>query len=339
MRMPRMYTLVLSMNFTAPAAPQQAELYLPENTENFAEGVLHIIKTALEHTAPDLTGAARICMSLLAIVMLVCILDSFSDASKTATRLVGAVSVSVLLIESSQTLINLGIDTIQTMSGYGKLLLPVMAAALAAQGGTTSSTALYAGTAVFDTVLTTTLSKIMIPAVYIFIAICIANSVLKQDVLANIVKFLKWTMTWTMKIVLYLFTGYISITGVISGTVDAAALKATKITISGAVPIVGSILSDASETILVSAGMVKNSVGIYGLFVILSLWIGPFLQIATQYLLLKLTGAVCSVFGKHSALDLINVFTTVMGFLLAATGIMCLLLLITTVCFMRGVAV
>ena len=41
-----------------------------------------------------------------------------------------------------------------------------------------------------------------------------------------------------------------SITGVISGTVDAAALKAAKIGISGAVPVVGNIFADATETIV-----------------------------------------------------------------------------------------
>ena len=334
-----MLPLLLTMNFTAPTAPHQAELYLPENTESFSDGIIHILKTALSHVAPEVTNAAQICLSLIAIVFLIFLLSSFSGVTKTTTCLVGAVSVSLLLFESSKVLISLGIETIEVLSEYGKLLLPVMAAALAAQGGTASSTTLYTGTAVFNTVLTLTLSKIIIPAVYIYIAICIANSVMKQDILSNIAKSLKWFMTWTLKLIIYIFTGYISITGVISGTVDATALKATKITISGAVPVVGSIISDASETILVSAGMVKNSVGIYGLFVILSIWIGPFLQIAVHYLLLKLTGAICSVFGKHSTLELIQDFTAVMGFLLAATGVMCLLLLITTVCFMRGVTV
>lgn len=333
-----MLSHVLTMNFTAPAPPYQAEIYMPENTENFAEGLLHILKTAISGVAPDVAIAAKICLSLIAIILLIALVDTFSDAAKATTRLVGAIAVSILLLDSSHTLINLGTNTIITMSEYGKLLLPIMTAALAAQGGITTSTALYMGTVVFDTVLTTVLVKVLIPASYIYIVFCIANSVIKHDTLTNIVNFVKWLITWTLKIILYIFTGYITVTGVISGTVDAATLKATKITISGAVPVIGNIISDASETILISAGLVKNSVGIYGLFVIISLWIGPFLQIGIQYLLLKLTAAVCSVFGKHETLNLIHNFTSVMGFLLAATGTICVLLLITTVCFMRGVA-
>ena len=103
------------------------------------------------------------------------------------------------------------------------------------------------------------------------------------------------------------------------------------------VPVIGGMLSDASEAILVSAGIVKGAVGLYGLLAVLAIWIQPFLQIGAQYLLLKLTAAICGVFGTKQASDLIQDFSTAMGFLLAMTGTMCLLLLISTVCFVKGV--
>jgi stage III sporulation protein AE len=136
---------------------------------------------------------------------------------------------------------------------------------------------------------------------------------------------------------LYTFTGYISITGVISGTTDAAALKATKLTISGMVPVVGGILSDASEAILVGAGFVRNTTGIYGLLAITALCIRPFLKIGAQYLLLKSTGAVSSIFGSKRCVTLIQDFTWIMGLLLAMTGTGCLMVVLSVICFMRGV--
>ena len=75
-----------------------------------------------------------------------------------------------------------------------------------------------------------------------------------------------------MKIVLYAFTGYIGFTGVVSGTTDAMAMKAAKLTISGAVPVVGGILSDASEAVLVSAGIMKNAAGVYGILAVLAIF-------------------------------------------------------------------
>ena len=147
---------------------------------------------------------------------------------------------------------------------------------------------------------------------------------------------MKWFMTTCLKWILYIFTGYISITGVISGTVDASVLKAVKMTISGVVPVIGSVLSDASETILVSAGVMKNAAGVYGILAVFAVCIGPFLQIALQYLLLKFCGAVCNVFGHKPSSGLIENFSTGMGFALAMTGTVCILLLISLVCFMKG---
>jgi len=136
---------------------------------------------------------------------------------------------------------------------------------------------------------------------------------------------------------LYIFTGYISITGIVSGSADAAAVKAVKIAISGIVPVVGNIISDASESILVSAGLMKNTVGIYGFLAVTAVWIGPFLQIGTQYILLKLTAAVSSVITGKNGSVLVRDLSGVMGFLLAMTGAVCLMLLISIVCFMKGV--
>jgi stage III sporulation protein AE len=136
---------------------------------------------------------------------------------------------------------------------------------------------------------------------------------------------------------MYGYTAYMTVTGVISGSVDASALKATKLAISSAVPVIGGLLSDASETILVGAGVMKNTVGIYGLFVVISLFIGPFLKIGVQYLLMKITNAVTGVFASKQIVELLNDFTETMGMILSMIGVQTLLLIVSTVCFMRGV--
>jgi stage III sporulation protein AE len=83
--------------------------------------------------------------------------------------------------------------------------------------------------------------------------------------------------------------------------------------------------------------VVKNGVGIYGAMAILAIVIGPFLQIGVQYLLLKSTAAVCSIFGTKKITALVQDFAAAMGILLAMTGSCCLLLMISIVCFMKGV--
>lgn len=328
---------VSAMDFTSPEVPESAEKYMPDSSSTFAQDLWYIVKKAIYELYPSISEAAKTCVSVLSLVMLTSITQGLSGISSRTVELAGSVAVSTVLLSPTNALIRIGVEAIEAISEYGKLLLPVMTAALAAEGGTATSTALYSATIIFNAAMTSGISKLLIPMLYAFIALSIAKAAINEHVLANLQSFLKWLITWTLKISIYIFTGYLSVTGVISGSVDAAAVKAAKLAISGSVPVIGSIISDASETILVSAGIMKNAAGAYGLLAILATWIAPFLQIGIQYLLLKITGAVSSVFGCKHTVSLIDGFCVVMGFLVAMTGTVCLLLLISTVCFMKGV--
>lgn len=329
---------VSALEFHAPTAPEQANQYMPEDTESFSEGLFYIIRSAISAARPSLSEASGICIRLIVTILLMKILSSISAEESNAVRLTGAVIVGLLLLDPISSMIRLSTNTVTEMTEYGKLLLPVMTAAMAAQGGATSSAALYTGSVAFSTFLTTIISRLIVPALYIFLCICVADSALNQDMLGKIRDFFKWAITWSLKIILYVFTGYMSITGVISGTVDASALKAAKLTISGVVPVIGSVLSDTSESILVSAGIMKNAAGVYGILAVIAIFIGPFLEIGIQYLILKLTGAICNMIGSKQNVALVNHFTTGMGIVLAMTGTVCVLLLISLVCFIKGMS-
>ena len=329
---------VAAMDFTAPAAPEQAQKYLPDETANFGDGLRFVIKSALETVQPSITEALGVCISLVAAALLVGLLSEISGNVKMTVELVGTVTVGVLLFRPTNSLIRLGIEIIQQISQYGKLLLPVMTGAMAAQGSVAKSGAIYAATAFFDALLSHAASELLVPLVYILISVSIACNLFQQPLLKDMRKFIKWLLTWSLKTILYVFTGYISITGVVGGATDATMLKATKLTISGMVPVVGSILSDASEAVLVSAGLMKNAVGIYGLLVVIALWIGPFLQIGIQYLMLKATAGICEMFGTKQIAELMKDFSSAMGLVLAMTGTVCLIFIISTICFLKGVS-
>jgi stage III sporulation protein AE len=234
-------------------------------------------------------------------------------------------------------LIGAGAETVAKISDYGKLLLPVMTAAMAAQGGVTGATVLYSGTALFDALLGSLISAVLVPMIYVYLTLSVAEGLLEGDTLKKMRDFVKWLVTWCLKTVLYIFTGYMSITGVLSGVTDKTAMKAAKLTISGAVPVVGGIMADASEAVLISAGVVKSSVGVYGLWAMIAIIIGPFLQIGVQYLLLKGMGAVCGVFSGKKLSALLQDVSSAMGLLLGMTGTVSMLFLISIVCFLKGV--
>lgn len=330
-------TTVSASEFTAPKVPDSGLQYMPQNTESFESALWRMLQDAATQIEPDISEASRICLSVIAIVLLVAIVNQIPGGNHAPVNLIGTAAISLILLNSTNVLIHLGASTIRELSEYGRLLLPVMTSALAAQGHVSSSAALYTGTAIFDIILCNTISKLLLPLVYMYLSASIASSIAREEVIDKLSRFLKWVIVWSLKIILYIFTGYIGVTGVISGSTDAAALKAAKLTISGFVPVVGGILADASEAVLIGAGVVKHTAGIYGILAIIAVFIGPFVKTGTNYLLLKATAAISSISASQHLTDLIDRFSTAMGLVLAMTGSVCLLLLISTVCFIKGV--
>ena len=328
---------VSALEITAPTVPSSAADIMPEEPETFAEGLWQLITAVIAKVQPELTDAAKVCLAVVAVGLMISILQPVTGRGQRIAELICTVSIALILMAPTQAFVKLGIQTVEEMTAYGKLLLPVMTAGLAAQGGITKSAALYTGTAVFNTVLGNLIVALIVPVINVYLALAIANSAIGEEALKKIRDLIKWCATWVLKISLYIFTGYMGLTGVITGSADAAALKVTKSAISLAVPVIGGILSEASETVLVGAAVVKNAAGVYGMLAILALCLGPFVRIGIQYLLLKFTAAVCSVFATKQSTELIGNFSTAMGLLLAVTGTICLMLLISTVCFMKGV--
>ncbi len=318
-----------------PPEPENAQM--PENTGSFGDGLLELLGRVLLGLRPDLGEALQVSVSVFGAVLAVGLLRCCSGGVKPLAELGGAVTLAALLLRSTHSMITLGAETVTQLSDYGKLLCPVMTAAMAAQGGITSSAALYAGTAAFDAILSGLIARVLLPLVYLFLALAAANSAVGEELLKRMRDLVKNGLSWCLKTLLTVFTTYMSVTGVVSGATDAATLKAAKVTISSVVPVVGGILSDASEAVLVSAGVLKSAAGVYGLLAILALFLEPFSRIGVHYLVLKGTAALCGLFGPKSMAALVEDFSTAMGLILAMTGSVCLLLLISTVCFMKGV--
>lgn len=326
-----------ALEIEAPDVPEVGQKWMPDNTESFGHALFELLNNVLLQVNPEIKKAAGNGLKVLCVVLILSVLQSFSGTVKMAANLAGVISISTVLLLQANSMISIGTETVIEITDYCKLLLPVMTGAMAAQGGITTSAALYAGTAMFNAVLSSMIRGILIPGIYLFLAISVVSNATDENVFKRIGELLKNSIVWMLKILLMVFTTYLGLTGVVNGTTDMAALKATKVTISSFVPVVGGVLSDASEAVLVSVGLMKNAAGIYGMIAVLAVFLHPFLQISAHYVVLKITNALCSIFGSKNITGIIECFSVAMGLLLAIIASCCIIVLVSTICFMRGV--
>ena len=326
------------MDFEAPEPPKEAAKYLPREADTFGEGLLRVLASAARELSPALSEAAGNCFRILAAMALVGLAKQLAPGiSERTVELTGTAAVTAMLLEPSASMIGLGVETAAELQEYGKLLLPVMASALAARGGIAASGAMYVGTAVVDSALATAMESVAVPLLWMFLALGIASAAVGGGAVGQLRDLIRRAMEGAVKVTLYLFTGYMAVTGVISGATDAVASRAAKLAISGAVPVVGGILADAADTVLLSASVLGSGAGMWGMLTVLAIFSVPALKIGCQYLMLKATALMGATLGGPRCGSLVGDFASGMGLLMALVSAQAVLLLVSGVCFLRGV--
>ena len=249
-------------------------------------------------------------------------------------RLAGTIAVTTLAVADIHTLMGLGRATLEELDAFSKLLLPTVTAAGAAAGMPAAAVARQGATLLFFSLLLTLADRLALPLIYAYVAACAAHAALGNEGLKRLAAGLKWIATGLLSLLLTGFVLYLSITGAVAGSADAMAQKAAKTAISGMIPVVGGILSDAAETVVAGAGVVKGSVGVVGLLAVLAVCLGPFLRLGVHYLIYKgaatLTATVAG--GPMAGLmdSISSAFALVLG-LVGGGGMILYIALITSI--------
>lgn len=299
------------------------------------EGIQRILDTGSGQVSGVVRKAVRSGVLLLVIVLLCGLADGLYDGlGKSGVDVVavaGALAITAVAVTDVNSLIGMGREALDSMGMFSKALLPTITAAAAASGSPGGAVARQLATMLFSDVLMTLISRLLIPMVYAYVAASTAYAALGNDGLKRIGGFLKWAVTSILTIVLLVFVGYLTVSGVIAGTTDAVTVKAAKFTVSSLVPVVGGILSDAAETVLAGASILRNAVGVFGMLAVLGICVAPFLQLGIHYLAYKLTAALTATVSVGRVAGLIDSISGAFGLVLGMTGASALLLLISMV--------
>lgn len=169
----------------------------------------------------------------------------------------------------------------------------------------------------------------LMPLVYLFVGTLAAGSSLGDRRLLAVAVAIKTICTKLLTGLLLAFTLYLTVSGIFAGTADSVRVRLAKTAISGVVPVVGGIIAEASETVLVGAGLLKGTLGVFGLLGVLALCVVPFLRIGIQYLLYKLTDFFAAAIGDSELCGLIGGLGSAFGLLLGMVGSCALVLLIS----------
>lgn len=304
------------------------------SVSSFTDALLRLLSDTLSGLGGSVKEGVACCGAILAAVLLCGITESSEHAEKVS-RMVGALAITAICTGSISSMISLGTQTVRKINDYGLLLLPGMSTLAIASGASSTGTVLFFVSSLFFKLLMSLTEFLIVPGIGILTAISAAEAALGNEKLTKLRQFIQWMLTGLLKGILYVFTGFLALTGVISGSCDAVRLKAAKLALSGTVPVVGGILSDASETLLTSASVLRNTVGTYGLLAVLAICLYPFTRVFLQYLLLKAVTALSGLLGQKQHVTLLESLTSAMGLTAGTVGTFGMMMLISLTLFIK----
>jgi stage III sporulation protein AE len=258
----------------------------------------------------------------------------YDDKLPDAVNTVGVMAVSALCLGGAD-FIGLGRTTMDELDSFAKVLLPTLTAVTGAGGAVSSAAAKYAAASLFLEILMHIGNTVILPLICAFIAASVGSAAFGG--LESAVKLTKWAVTTLLTLLVLIFTLYISVTGIISGSADQAAVKAAKTAMSLSMPVVGGMLSDAASAVANGTLILRNTVGVTGMAAVLAVCAVPFLRLGLRHMVFKAVAALTEPIGGERLAKLIGNIGTAMGMLMGLCGAMAVMLYITIISMMKAV--
>lgn len=313
--------------------------YDPETTTDLWQGLQSLWQKGVEQSGSNIQNAIRTMVVLLVILVLCKLSQALWEQRRLPVSvLTGALAISAVCFADVSSYISLGKQALEELSVFSSALMPVMASAAAASGAVNRASTVYCLTVIASNLLQKLANTLVFPLLYAYLAMALSDTVLEQTRLKRMRELLSGGVKALLKLLLSAFTGLLTVTGALSGTADAAALKAAKLAFSGMVPVVGGILSNASEAIVAGASVVKAAIGTFGMLAIIAVLLLPFLKIGIFYLSMKGCCALGAMLDSGLC-TLLEAVATTMGFVLAMTASSAVLNLAACCCMIRMVSV
>jgi Stage III sporulation protein AE (spore_III_AE). len=259
------------------------------------------------------------------------------DKIRGLIEICGVCASAVILTESVGGLIKQTTEAIFRLSDYSKAALPVVFTAAAAGGAVSSAAARYAAASLCLDIMMSFSQKSILPLIYAALSLALANAVFPNPLLAGADRFCRWAAKTVMTASALSFTAYLKISSLISTSVDAAALKATRSVISGVLPVVGGMISDASAAVLSAAGVVRSCTGAFGLMAVSAICAGPFAILTVKCLLFKAVGAIAESVQNPRLQKLFAGVGSIMGLLMGLLGSNAIMLFLSFTAGMKAV--
>lgn len=182
--------------------------------------------------------------------------------------------------------------TMETQLAFIKAAAPLYTTSYAALGKVSTGAAINTAFLFLIQVCSQLIEKFLFPAAYWVFLLSVVNNASNKIQISKIILLARQTINWILGMAMTVFVGFLSLSGLKGATVDGIGMKAIKYAMGSFVPVVGRLLSDTVDTVISSASLIKNSIGIATAVSAVLICAYPILKLVAIIWLYKLTAGI-----------------------------------------------
>ena len=259
----------------------------------------------------ELQNAITILGSIILIIIINSILNCITEGleNKSISQIafyVQYILIVTIVLTNFSDIISLIKESIQNMTSFTNLLIPIMMTLIITTGSVTTATIIQPILVFMISLIGNFINNIAIPIVLVSTALGIVSKISNKVQIDRLAKRLKSSTIWIIGVILTLFVTLVSVDGTLSSSVDAVTSKTAKAAVSNLIPVVGKILGDAVDSVIGCSSILKNAVGIVGVIIILAISIGPIIKLLLFMAIYYIGAAICEPIADEKVVKLLD---------------------------------
>lgn len=294
-----------------------------------------LIKNIWKIFGSELQSAITVLSSIIIIVIINSILNCITEGlqNKSVSKIayyVQYILIVTIILTNFSSVISLIKESINNMTDFTNMLIPIMMTLIIATGSVTTATVIQPVLVFMISMIGNFINNIAIPITLVSTALGIISKISNKVQIDRLSKRLKSSTVWIIGVILTLFVTLVSIDGTLSSSVDAVTSKTAKAAVSNLIPVVGKILGDAVDSVIGCSSILKNAVGIVGVVIIIAISITPILKLLILMGIYYIGAAICEPIADEKVVKLLDQMGDTFKMLLAFMCSMAVMIIIGT---------
>ena len=290
-------------------------------------------KALAELTGQEASGPLRSVGVVLGVVLLCALMEGMKQTLRDPSaspvfQVVCVLAACAALLVPLSSCVQAVCRAAESTSVFMGSFVPVYAGILVTAGHAVTA-ASYQTVVLFAAELITLLAThLLVPLLTVSLALGMAGSLdtgLRLDSLSSAIN---KGAAWLLGITTTLFVGLLTLQGIVGGAADTLSSRALRFSLSSMVPVVGGSLSEAFSAVKGCLGLLKSTVGGFGMLATALIVLPPLLQCAVWSL--ALCTAAAELFGLGQISALLRSAQAVVKTLIAVLAACSLFMIVTT---------